>query len=225
MLRASLLSVILVSLLQLSLRGDLIVDIKDSNIVAGGVGWVDVEIYATTGSYEISFAQYEFALGSSNGFGSLELVANQELSEQSESSYLFFEVGPTNNFSADSNDPVLYSGGDWTDPIDPNAAVAEYPFVNVSNPRKLLVRLDVMHIASDPSSTVGATFTVEMLSGAFQDKTGNLITFDAATNSSPGIATITAVPEPSSLLLIAGAGGGWLAYRKRRSKPSTSHNP
>lgn len=226
MLRASLLSVILVSLLQLSLRGDLIVDIKDSNIVAGGVGWVNVEVYATTGfDYDIALADYKFEIVPRAGSGSLEFLTSQETNEQSESVYLFFDLGPTNNFVATSNDPLLYVGGDFTNDVNMDPDVVEFAKVNVAADRKLLARLDVRHVTGNPSATVGSTFEIRMVSGRFETEEGMEINFDAATNSSRGIATITAVPEPSSLLLIAGAGGGWLAYRKRRSKPSTSHNP
>ncbi len=193
------------------------VDIKQSNIVAGGVGWIDVEIYATAGSHEISFAGYEFEIVPISGSGSLEFLGTQETNELENHRYLFFELGPTSNFTTDAIGPTEYIGGDYTDDSDdsdPDPNVTTYETVTVGIDRRLLVRLDVQHVS--PSLAAGATFSINMISGTFQDGSGNEIAFDVATNSLPGIATITAVPEPSSLLMLVGTGVGWLTLRRRR---------
>lgn len=196
-------------------QADLIIQVLDSNIAVNGTGVINVVIRSKVGdTHNVSLVGYDFSIANLGApVGSLEFLAVQSTTEQADANYVFKDFQPTGNFSYAVNSPVSYTGGDFTNtPAPPFAAST------VTSSNQLLVRLDVKHVLpanTNPTTANGSTFSISLNDALsqFQDENGNPITF----TSISGTATITAVPEPSSLLAVVLAGAGWHVLRRRKS--------
>jgi hypothetical protein len=98
----------------------------------------------------------------------------------------------------------------------------------------LLARLQVEHITGTPLAAVGDTFTVKLInsdngmpgdftddSTQFLDDSSNNLTIDPLSYSGSGTITITsaAVPEPSTLAVLAFVSATFIGRRWRRRNP------
>lgn len=194
------------------LSADIIVDIQDATIAAGGTGFVDVLISSNSISDLASFG-FEFQISAPTVNGALRFSAVQSDSEttaQSPLDYDYVFLGDSINFSAVRQDPDEQSlvGGD--------AASAN---VSITGTQLLMARLEIEHITGTPLAAVGDTFTVSLLPGPnteFLDE--NLAPVNLFSSSSGTITITAAVPEPgsTSILLASSAAGFWWTRRKRR---------
>ena len=198
-------------------KAELVIDVLASNVFANGTpGFIDVAIRSRVGeTHNVSLAAYEFAIANvGSPIGSLEFLSNQLTDEQANAAYLFSTFQPTGNFTAIANSPISYTGGDFT-----NSPNAPFPSTLVTSTNLLLVRLDVRYVLpanTDSAQAVGSQFSVSLVdaNSSFQDENGDPIAF----SSTPGIATITAVPEPSSLLLVLAVGAAAITLRRKQIK-------
>lgn len=210
-------------------NADLFVDVQDATLTSGGYGSIDVLVSSTGGIDTFSLFNYQFEITSVNTIngGLVEFQSSfvsvddkrQSNSEQDQGNYLF--AGSTNvaNFAAKRQDPnrLQLVGGDVR--TDGN--------MNLSGPTKyLLARLELQHITPSPELSAG-TFRVSLVQSADLSYFQNLdldnddplqprIHADSYSLAGSGIVTIiSAVPEPSSLSLMALS--LCLVWRRRRA--------
>lgn len=195
--------------------GDIIVDVQDASISAGGAGFVDVLISsnATLTDLVASFG-FEFQISAPTVNGALRFSAVQSDSEttaQGPLDYDYVFLGDSINFTAvrQITDEQSLVGGDAA---STNAVISGGPF--------LMARLELEHITGTPLAAVGETFTISLIPGpftTFADANGDPV---APFSSSSGTVTITsaAVPEPGSVsvLFASSVFGVWWTRRKRK---------
>lgn len=219
------------TLLPQAATADIIVDVQDASISAGGIGFVDVLI-SSTNTNPLQFASYEFLISGSILNGALRFRSPQLSTEQSvmgPPEYMFFGDTDPGNFSAVRN-PLNFAnltGSDSTGSImniagDLNTGVF-----------KLLARLELEHVTATPLAAVNDTFSLQLINNTgidpfdpfddstlFLDDTLSVQDIDASSFASIGTITITsaaaAVPEPSTFGLLAVVAVGGLCRRIRR---------
>ena len=221
MLRFVSLTVLFLTVVSPTTRADIIIDVQDAMITAGGSGWVDVFISSSDGSDTLDFANYDFAISVVGVPASTLQFSNpQDLTETGFFNYVFagdadaITVVTLNNSQyAAYAGTLLFLGVDLT--TSPSTA--------------LLARLEVESVLG-PGQTAaqanGEQFEISLLSSAntlFQDENGNDLTIDGSSFTNTGLITIqatAAVPEPGSLALCA-IGAAVMAYRMRRQRNKT----
>ena len=213
--------------------GDVLVEMGNASIAAGGTGFVDVWISSTTGTDSLSSAAYEFKITGSATNGSLEFSSSQLDSEQAESDYVFFPDTDAANFFAvpDAVDPTGLLGGD-------SIASSGPPAITLTSTKKLLARLELVHNSGSPVNAIGDQFTISLIttnpllpsdpgydpladSSLFLDDNFAALSIASASFSGSGTISITsaAVPEPGTFaaLGLAAFAGGVRQLRRRRT--------
>ncbi|MCA9048481.1 MAG: hypothetical protein KDA89_07115, partial [Planctomycetaceae bacterium] len=141
------------------LLGDIIVDVSDTTIAAGGIGTVDVFI-SSTGTDDIEFASYAFAITAIGSPGStLEFEYPPDFSESligGPNGYVF--VGDSLGIDYDDINSTnsTYIGFDGVD---------VGPSVTIDSTEKLLVRLDLRHTlgtGQSPALADGEQFRITL---------------------------------------------------------------
>lgn len=183
-------------------RAELVFSFQDKFLKSGEEGSIDVFIRSTTGSDHVQFANYAFDITFPNtaspGFLQFQPTALQLKTEQSVSSpfpYIFF--GDTNSANINAvvqpQTPQAITGFDST---------ASGNDVTIGTSNLLLARLELKHIGASQSGD----FTIRLRNDPgqtfFEDRNGNRATISFA-SSSFGTVSVSAVPEPSSLVLCA----------------------
>jgi len=199
-------------------RADLIIDVQDATLTSGSLGFVDVFI-RSDGTDLLNLASYVFQIQKISGDGALQFQASsgapspsQSNSEQSLNNYVFFPVASSANYGVNRLDPDLTraAGGDF---ITPN--------VMLNGTDRLLVRLELQHITPTPlfSFSEFRVFFANDLANEFENSF-NRVGINAASFSNFGTITVapTAVPEPSSMLLMSLGLVGTAAWRRRRKR-------
>lgn len=209
-------------------NADLFVDVQDATLTSGGYGSIDVLVSSTGGVDTFSLFSYKFeitAIDVINGglvefqssFQSLD-TNRQSNSEQDQGNYLFADSTSIENFSATREDDnrLQLIGGD-----ERRAGNRD-----VTGPTKyLLARLELQHITLSPELS-GGTFRVSLIESPALSYFENLnpgdgqpqprIHANSYLQAGSGIVTIiSAVPEPSSLSLVALS--LCLVWRRRRA--------
>ena len=206
-----------------SARGDLVIDVLDATIPAGGSGFVDVVI-ASTGSDDIAGYDYEFVLTPDTAVpGTLtSFTAPQPDPQLADPAYLFF--GDSANValgfgvgtvSTTTTTADTFTGSDATDSFA-DVAVTSTPF--------LLASLEVEHVLPvgvDPATTVGDTFTLSLAGATFVDSFFGTHTVTGLPGTVTLSASMAAIPEPGTILFCSVALSAWgatsLRRRRRRS--------
>jgi hypothetical protein len=201
-------------------RADLFVDVQDATLTSGGFGSIDVLVSSMGGTDTFSLLNYQFKITPINivNGGYVEFTGQQSNSEQDQADYIF--AGSTSEakfFSARSaSNTLLLDGSD--ERVGGN--------IDVTGPTKyLLARLELQHITLSPELS-GGTFRVSLVESpalSFFENTTPLVgqaqprIHDSSYSlAGSGIVTIiSAVPEPSSLSLVALS--LCLAWRRRRA--------
>lgn len=208
--------VLLMSVFQLSqARGELMISFRDAGLVSGGTGSVDVLLRSSQATTLAGFsAKFQISAETTGGvleFQSTNLQSNSERTFSSlDYSYAFLNKLQDGGFSAErqSNKRQIVASDFATE----NVAIA-------ANTNYLLARLELQHDA--PVATSG-NFRISFLDdpgiNLFADSLGNERSIDPISFQNFGTISITAVPEPSSLvtagLVISGALFSWVRRKK-----------
>lgn len=208
-------------------NADLFVDVQDATLTSGGFGSIDVLVSSMGGIDTFSQFNYQFKITPINivNGGNVEFQSSfqsldtnrQSNSEQFVTDYIFagFTVAE-NFFSVPNSNRELLDGSD-------ERTVGS---INVSGPKKyLLARLELQHITISPELS-GGTFRVSLIESPdlsyFEDLNPGggqpqpRIHASSYSEAGSGIVTIiSAVPEPSSLSLVALS--LCLVWRRRRA--------
>ncbi|MFO1001949.1 MAG: hypothetical protein U0936_16560 [Planctomycetaceae bacterium] len=234
MLKSSLSFIILVAMTA-SGMAEIIVEVQNASIAAGGTGFVDVWI-SSTSSDDLYSSGYEFEItatgpnGISNGSLQFRADIDQSNSEQVDAGppdYVFFGDTDPGNFSATRQDPdtTRIVGGD----IKSTAINA-----TLDTTQRLLARLEIEHLTGTPLAAVNDTFSIMLKNSLFtefqsvnnQGTVGDLsddtyasLTIDAVSYANVGTITITsaAVPEPGSCVALSIASAAVVACQRRRA--------
>ncbi len=211
--------------------GDIILDVQDASISAGGTGFIDVLI-SSDGTDNLFRTAYHFEITDAVANGSLQFrpsvfQTNDQQSVVAPVPYVFGADTDPGNFFATRQDPTVTQiiGGDNT---------LSGTGVSLTTTQTLLARLQVEHITGTPLAAVGDTFTVKLInsdngmpgdftddSTQFLDDSSNNLTIDPLSYSGSGTITITsaAVPEPSTLAVLAFVSATFIGRRWRRRNP------
>jgi hypothetical protein len=213
-------------------QADLVVDILDATISAGGTGSADVMISSTTGTDNLAAYAIDFNITQAGGTTtSLEFInpsdpanvaaqANQA-ALLSNANYVFGANGGTADATnvGSTGPATTYSAVDFA----PTNTSGDQQSVIVPKTQSLLAHLDFTTATGSPPHA-GDSFTISAnpASPSFFDQTldfNNPIPFTVhagTVNITPGSAE---VPEPSSLMLLAvGLGAGWYRATQRSRK-------
>lgn len=188
----------------------IIVKTPGTSIQTGGAGFVDVLISTTDGD-NLAGAFYEFDLTTVSGGSALEITA--------------IEGGAIGNVLTG----YVFEGTDHLgQELDPGSSLPGTNFLasdaldldpGVTVTDALLTRIHFQHTPGPggPDGAIGDQFAIALVNGAdtlFEDDLFTELTI-ASGSFDAGFITITAVPEPSSALLLV-APGLLLAARRRR---------
>lgn len=231
----TLLSIIILMAMTAPVTADIIVQVQNASIAAGGTGFVDVWI-SSTSSDDLYSSGFEFEItatgpnGISNGSLQFRADIDQSNSEQVDAGppdYVFFGDTDPGNFSATRQDPdtTRIVGGD----IKSTAINA-----TIDTTQRLLARLEIEHLTGTPLAAVNDTFSIMLKNSLFtefqsvnnqgtigdlSDDTNTSLIIDAVSYANVGTITITsaAVPEPGTFALMGLVAAGGL-YRRLRHK-------
>ena len=197
-----------------SCHGDVIVEVQDVTLAAGGSGFVDVLISSDAAdAVESFFLSLEITDPNShavNGDLEFDIEANQP-DISTDASYVLF--GDSSSYTVDRDtdvDPLTLSVDDFS--VSGTGTV-------LSATKKLLARVAITHtLIGSASNAWGNSFTIGDDSFTeFDDDLGNPLTISGSSTLSGTV--YIAAPEPSSLLLL-GAGAMGFVYRIRQRRLS-----
>lgn len=197
-----------------SCHGDVIVEVQDVTLQAGGSGFVDVLISSdaadTVESFFLSLVITDPNSHAVNGALEFDIEANQP-DISTDASYVLF--GDSSGYTADRDtdaDPLTLSVDDFS--IGGTGAA-------LSATKKLFARVAITHsLVGAPSNAWGNSFTIgdDSFSEVYDDL-GNPLTISGSSTLSGTV--YIATPEPSSLFLL-GTGAMMFACRIRRRRLS-----
>lgn len=199
-------------------RADIIVDVQDAMITAGGFGFVDVLIISSTGTDTLDYYFDDFQISLVGApVSTLQFSNPQILTETGLGNYVF----PTLNAGA-INVITLTNSQFIAD-----AGTLSFAGVGLTAATRLLPRLEVesvLGLGQTPAMANGEQFLISLLNSGdtlFNDDLGNFLTIDGSSAANTGLITIqgaAAVPEPGSLgvCAIGAAVIGWCMCRLRR---------
>jgi len=200
-----------------SCHGDVIVEVQDVTLAAGGSGFVDVLISSNaTGtadvvdSFFLSLVITDPNSHAVNGALEFDIEANQP-DISADASYVL--LGDSSSYTVDRDtdfDPLTLSVDDFS--VSGTGTV-------LSATKKLLARVAITHtLIGAASNAWGNSFTIgdDSLT-EFYDDLGNPLTISGSSTLSGTV--YIATPEPSSLLLL-GAGAMGFVYRIRQRRLS-----
>ncbi|MEZ6125357.1 MAG: hypothetical protein R3C49_19585 [Planctomycetaceae bacterium] len=137
-------------------QADIIVDVQDTTITAGGTGTVDVLISSNLLSTDqFDFASYVFGITPVGGATTTLQFADPQLADESaDGSYVFAaDLAPGGLFFT-TNDPSEVEGSDFTDTGS---------LITLTGTQQLLARLDLEHLSFGVGLGVGEQFRVTLL--------------------------------------------------------------
>lgn len=208
----------------------LMIDISDASAGPGESGFVDVFVSSdSTDSFQKFLLEFNVS-GPAHAVAPINFVESSIVAPQ------LSAVGPDYIFLDDSAEKELFQiGVDWV--TDPAGAPNAFDLINVQDETDslsdrtitsgegpfLLARLN---FAVPVNATVGQNYDVTLLNAEFYESNDFFHDFPLSFSSTPGSITITAsaVPEPSSIVILAIGSVVAVGYR-RRKQPRTSAFP
>ena len=203
-----------------SLRADLIIEVKDAQVLVNSVGYVDVLIYSTD-TDNLSIFGYEFQISTNTTNSQLRFQALQGFAGSDIDEYVF----PTDAQALGTPDPdgaQSIAGGDSL-PLDANDAQTSVDIAGGAANAKTLVRLVVKHeiVGLTEEAAIGDEFDITLVNPVFigTDALGELVDVPIhASSVTAGKITIVATPEPATWLLLSSAVATFWGSRRLRSK-------
>jgi hypothetical protein len=197
-------------------RADLIIDVQDATLTAGGTGVVDVYV-RSNGTDSISTFNLEFQITGFHPSGSLRFssIQSNAVQQATAPNYIFLNASSSSNFGYARQDPVLTTliGGDQR---------IGNTNTTVTSSNLLLARLAIEHQTPTPLTASGVyQLSLVGANSLFADSNFTPLNIQSST---PGTITVTAVPEPSSGLLL-GTCLCAASLKRRRKKCATNNNP
>lgn len=212
-------------------QADIIIDVQNAAIAAGGTGFADVFI-TTTGGDNVDFASYVFGIEAVGAPGSiLEFIG---VEGHADPNYIFADDPSVDGISLDDLSPVQLTASDLTDSSSPPGTGSD----------RLLARLLLNHdlglgqtaadaIANDSFRITLIDDSLGLGNTFFTDDLGDPLTIDADSFNplglGGGLITVTAasaaVPEPVTvgiLSVLAAFGCTRLLQRSRLSNKERS---
>jgi len=196
-----------------SCHGDVIVEVQDVTLQAGGSGFVDVLISSDAAdaveSFFLSLVITDPNSHAVNGALEFDIEANQP-DISTDASYVLFGDSSSYTVDRDDVDPLTLTVDDFS--VSGTGTV-------LSATKKLLARVAITHtLVGAASNAWGNSFTIgdDSLTEFFDDL-GNSLTISGSSTLSGTV--YIATPEPSSLLLL-GAGAMGFVYRIRQRRLS-----
>ena len=200
-------------------KADIIVSFGSSTpdpLIAGSSGTVDVFIRTNAGTQTLDGFQAGINLtgGPAGGLIFSAVQAEAQLGIGGPSGYVFFSKSISQNTSAIvgivGGGGSSYIGADSTDDGSAIPLVGNPAPITLTTTNRLLYRLNLSAVTAgnysiDLNGAVSSFYSNQL------DPVGTAVTF----SSTAGTLNITAVPEPSSLLLIAFGSAGMLVFRRR----------
>ena len=216
MLKQTLLSFVLLLWGTEVLLADLIVHVSDATLAVGGSGYVDVYVKSSSGE-GLTSLELTFDIGNTT-YGDLKFSTAQNDSERTATNYVFGnDVGP-GGFASFPTDHQLKQ----FDSTDSNSDA-----MLTAGTDYLLARLELGHTTNNPLNAVGQTFQVLLRADAeflgsnpliiVQNQVVDVdgVSYYQNLDLSFGTVTISAVPEPSSLVLLGAASAVGVILRRR----------
>ncbi|MCO8123491.1 PEP-CTERM sorting domain-containing protein [Stieleria sp. TO1_6] len=193
---------------------DIVVEFGSAQIRSGGSGFIDVFVSSSDGSDELFGFEADFSLLGDNTGGFLEFKPSFNPANP---------TGPDTQSSAETQDPDYVFRGDSTSfsatRNGPPNQMIQSDFASANKPlgsdRFLLARLDFFHITPVPVNTVFSVALNPTGNTNFYHDDLSTASIDAVSFTNLGSINVTAIPEPSSLLVLAMVFGG-VAVRRRR---------
>jgi hypothetical protein len=193
------------------------VQILNTQITAGGSGFLDVML---TGDGDlVESASLQLQITPVNAVSSsLQFLNPQLVSFEADSNYLFSGNSFNQQFSIDPR--VVSQTTLQNDTYATNDSTANLTNTSVTSVSKLLARVDLRHIVpqgTDPATVLNDLFQVNVVLGgtSFLDANAATVNFVAG---GPGLVSITAVPEPNSAILLFIACVCSSQLRRKRSR-------
>ena len=198
-------------LLVCNAQAGLIILAQNTQLASGGNGTLNVLI-SSNGTDNVDTFQYKFAItGDLGNVGSLRFSVPQSNSEVADSNYIHSD---SDGFTSEPQNSPAYDeilGGDFT---------ASFLGTDIDSTQLLLARFEIEHIlpsGTPASAAVGDVFTVSLVNDADTFFLDNGFSNVDVLSTTPGQVTLTAIPEPSSLMMFSALVAASICGRRKRS--------
>lgn len=202
------------------LYGGVIVSIDSGSLQGNGSTSIDVFARSSVGTLSLSGFNLTLQISGPTTRGTLSFSsgAGQVNTEHGDLRYVFFGVGDPDNFTHNVTSPTLLTATDF---LNGSATV------NLTTSNKLIATLELRHSQYPGLDPTGDTYEIHLLDdpqtffyailpgGISDDLTIDQESFDIGGSVRVNSAASTAVPEPSTAILLL-ALAGFLGFRQRR---------
>ncbi len=206
-------SMLILSIACESASADLILEISSTSIAARNQSYVDV-IVSSRDNTPISIAGFDLSLAivdvspvgqpasgelyflDSFSIGSPDDPLRQSNSEQRAPNYVFRDHAFAENFGAVRQNPNIFQIAIGDSTVDPTTGLLTDVAVTTS---RLLARLEIAQRQSIDTALMRGEYEIQLLTAQFFDSSFQAVPLSPIVM--PGVVTISAIPEPSSVFL------------------------
>lgn len=199
-------------------RGDVILTFDPVIInAARGSAAMNVFIESPNDTHDVAAYNFGFIIEKISGDGALVFDPAQSASELTDSRYLFANTSDLGNNFVSRRDSSAFAPQIQLTHVD---LTDDRPAANLDSTRRLVGMLDVSHVYPSGDAFTSALFQIRAIEANTELFDGNLdpIPFSPVSFSNHGLVTVnaSAVPEPSSLVLVGIFGATALLRRHRQ---------